>query len=68
MTELRSLRLLRGLSVADVSKRSGIPAPTLFSYENGTRSLLNASFRNVLALSKALAVKAEDLLGEEDFE
>ena len=68
MTELRSLRLLRGYTVTELALKAGVKAPTLFAYENGTRSLRKASFETVLALAKVLCVKPEDLLGEEDWE
>ena len=68
MTELRSLRMERGYTVTELALKCGIPAPTLFSYENGTRKLRKASFETILALAKVLRVKPEDLLGEEDLE
>ena len=59
-TALKSLRVGRGWTLADVSKRTGIPVSTLSKVENGRTEL---TMDRVLRISVALEVNIADLFG-----
>ena len=59
---LRDWRLARGISVDDLSARSGIPVPTLYCYENGSRRPRTDAAKRIEAATNG-AVTAAELLG-----
>jgi transcriptional regulator with XRE-family HTH domain len=59
-TALKSLRVGRGWTLADVSERTGIPVSTLSKVENGRTEL---TMDRVLRISVALEVNIADLFG-----
>lgn len=59
---IKEFRQMKGLSQRDLSNLTGISIRTLQSYEQGARDLNKANIETLLALSKALDCKIEDLL------
>jgi len=59
---LRAVRLRRGLTLAEVARRTGLPMSTLSKLENGKMSL---SYDKLLRLSKGLEVDMAELLATE---
>jgi transcriptional regulator with XRE-family HTH domain len=61
-TALRALRVGRGLTLADVSRRTGLPVSTLSKVENGKRSL---SYQHLAQISAGLEVEVGRLFAVE---
>ena len=59
---IRELRLKKALSVRELSQMTGIPAPTIFSWENGTRDIRKATLANAVAVANALDTDVAELL------
>jgi transcriptional regulator with XRE-family HTH domain len=62
---LRAVRLRRDLTLADVSRRTGLPLSTLSKLENGKMSL---SYDKLVRLSKGLEIDIAELLATEPAE
>ena len=63
MNNLKKFRMMMGMTQADLSKKSGIKVRTIGSWEDGSVSLANATFVNVIRLSAALEVDPVELVG-----
>lgn len=59
MTTLEKVRKSKGLSRAELSKLSGVPARTIENYEYGSRKMISES---VLKLAKALSISLDDIV------
>jgi len=64
MNKLQEYRLERGLTQEELAKLANMNIKTLQSYEQGHRSLWNASCGTVLRLARVLKCKVTDLLEE----
>lgn len=54
MSRIRELREANGMTVRQLSWKTGIPPSTIYSYENGTRSISQVTLGRVVALARAL--------------
>lgn len=63
--ELERIRKEKGLTMADLSKLSGVQAITIHSLEQGKTNVNNVKLSTLIALAKALHVKVVDLLGND---
>ena len=61
-TYLQEMRKKTGMTQRKLSERSGVGIRTLQQYENGARDINKASGNILMALSKALGCKMEDLM------
>ena len=61
-TKLYQKRTQIGMSVDDLSIRSGISIWTIRSYEQGRRNINNAGAEKIIAIAKALGCNTEELL------
>lgn len=59
MKKLREIRKARGLSVANLSDKSGVSVSYLHNLENGHKN--NPTLATLVSLTKALNCKMEDL-------
>ena len=66
MSKFKKLRKQRRISVAELSRLSGISKRTLEKYENGEREINKARAIAVYNIAKALNCSIEDLLDLED--
>lgn len=62
---LFELRRARGISRADLAKRSGVSPRTIERYEQGRSDLADASFRVVYQMAQALGTDPAILAGIE---
>jgi transcriptional regulator with XRE-family HTH domain len=62
ISKLKLVRIQRGLSQAELSKRSGVPMKCIGNYEQQRRNLNNARAIIVYKLMSALSCTLEDLL------
>lgn len=62
-TALKRLRSYALLSQAQLAKQTGIPLKTIQQYEQGQKDIRHARVDSVIALSRALSCKVEDLVG-----
>lgn len=58
---LRRARVAKGLTVNQLSARTGITARAITSYETGSRDFYKASFLTVVALADCLCFGLDDL-------
>lgn len=61
-SKLQSLRKLWGFSQSELSEKSGVNLRTLQQYESGAKDINKAAGKTLLALSKCLRCRIEDLL------
>ena len=66
MSKFKKIRKQRRISVAELSRLSGISKRTLEKYENGEREINKARAIAVYNIAKALNCSIEDLLDLED--
>lgn len=66
MTKLREIREKQGLSIAELSKRTGIPYRTIQDLDTGALSINKSAAVNVYKISKVLRVKMESLIDTTD--
>ena len=59
---LKEMRLKRGLSQSELSKKSKIPLRSIKAYEQGSRDLLKAQAETLYILARTLDCTMEDLL------
>lgn len=57
---MKSYRVLKGWSQNQMSKRSGVPRPTIVSVENGTQASI--SIENAMKLADALGITIDELV------
>ena len=65
-TNLQKCRVAKGMSQADLAKRSGQKKRIIQSYESRERSIDKASFAMLCDLALALGVRFEDILESEE--
>lgn len=63
MKDLKSLREAQGLTIQDLSVRSGVPRASISRAEAGQIKLENMIARNILALAEVLHVDPCELIG-----
>lgn len=63
MKDLRSLRESQGMTIQDLSLRSGVPRASISRAEAGHIKLENMTARNILALAEVLHVDPCELIG-----
>ena len=64
MTEkytLKQWRGIKGWSQNELADAAGLTTRTIYDYESGATSLVNAKHGNVKQLAKALGIKVEDI-------
>jgi len=61
-TRLKTIRGARGISQAELAKKSGVSLRAIQQYEQRVKSINKAAFESVYALAKTLGCRAEDLL------
>ena len=59
---LKLVRMTAGLTIAELSRRSGIHTVTLCRLESGAIKIENMSLKNAVRLARALSISAEELL------
>lgn len=62
-TALKRLRSYALLSQSQLAKQTGIPLKTIQQYEQGQKDIRHARVDSVIALSRALSCRVEDLVG-----
>ena len=62
MSNLKSLRVKRGLSQGQLAIKSHVELRTIQAYEQGYRDINKASYAILNALAKALNCELEDLI------
>lgn len=62
-TALKRLRSYALLSQSQLAKQTGIPIKTIQQYEQGQKDIRHARVDSVIALSRALSCRVEDLVG-----
>ena len=60
-TNLRSLRLIKGFTQAELANMAGLPAQSITEIENGARRV---DVDDLVAIAHALAVPIHKILGE----
>lgn len=63
---LKELRLSRGMSQTRLSDLSGVGTPQINKIESGKINIENVILRNAVSLAKALGVKVEELIKQEE--
>ena len=61
MNNLKEIRKAKRMSRLALEKASGVPARAIKAYESGQVDLMNASYKNIIMLSDALAVEPYEL-------
>jgi DNA-binding transcriptional regulator YiaG len=65
MSRLKEYRRLLQMSQSELAEQSGVPLRTIQQYEQGQKNINRARAEYVIALSKVLYCRPEDLLEEE---
>lgn len=66
MSKLRDVRRARGLTVRQLSDKTGISFRSLGKYENGQLNIDGAKLNTLVTLSLALGCKITDILEDEE--
>lgn len=62
MSNLQSIRKIKGLSQNDLAKISGLSRSSICKYESGEKNINKAAAATILILSKVLDCSMEDLI------
>ena len=65
-TKLKSARIVAGLSQSALAEKTGLKLRTLQAYEQGHKSLDNASFGTVVKIAEACGCKFEHLIEDSE--